>query len=80
MKQLIIEIIEILNGGRNDLAVTIADIKDNAGHSINQHLIELHNAGTITMMPRSNQRAITAADRAAAVAICGEDQHLIVIG
>jgi hypothetical protein len=43
-------------------------------------LVELNRAADVNLIPESNQKVLTAAERAAAVTIGNQDKHLIAIG
>ena len=60
-----------------DLREKLADIPRSA---LDSTLITMFIAQRINLVPQSNQQALTAADRAAALRLGGEQKHLISIG
>ncbi|SEP21498.1 hypothetical protein [Amycolatopsis saalfeldensis] len=63
--------------------VSLTDLRSMLGDApreeVDQALITLDGTKNVTLMPESNQKTLTAADRAAAVRIGGEDNHLIAM-
>lgn len=69
--------------GGNDW-VAIADIRDRLGEQYNRHEVDdalrrLEREPGNNIVPQSNQKALTQADRDAAVRIGGQDKHFITI-
>lgn len=65
-------------GGEGGKYVSIAEVKERlAGRvrDLDAKLVRMYHAQQINLVPRSNRRALTPADRAAAIRCGGEDKH-----
>ncbi|WP_328611042.1 hypothetical protein OG943_18570 [Amycolatopsis sp. NBC_00345] len=87
--EVFVDLAELIRKGYHELAdepsawVSLTDLRSMLGEApreeVDQVLIALDGAKDVTLIPESNQKTLTAADRAAAVRIGGEDNHLIAM-
>jgi len=62
------------------LAKLRAELKDVPDQQIDAALIQLNRSSDVSLVPESNQKVLTADERAAAVSIGNQDKHLLAIG
>jgi hypothetical protein len=62
------------------LAELRAELTDVPGRELDATLIQLNRAPDVSLVPESNQKVLTAEERAAAVSIGNQQKHLLAIG
>jgi hypothetical protein len=66
-------------GGWVDLVRLRDELSDVSRHDLDAALSRMHRIPGVSLIPEENQKALTDADRAAAVTIGAEDKHMIAI-